>query len=308
MRTIWILAVAVLVTGAWAGPLPRAELPARARWVVHLDAEQFRNSKAGAYFIENMFEERLSQAQASTGFDFGPFFDSLQSVTLYGLDFKRDEENSAVVLLRGAKAETQHVEEFLIEHSGTGRKAPVQKLRSDPFMLFKVDKGFAATLTNGTVVLGRTRKLVEDACEVLAGRQANAATSERFATLADATKPFILGLAGDGATEEVPWPRNLKVLRQVAGAQLVVRESAAHLEVELALKTESAEAAAQIKTAADGFLALAESRQPANKNLQALIKSAKISAAGETVTATFEFSNKRAIALMRRGAARAEVK
>jgi len=301
---MWLMAV-----GAWAGPLPRTEVSAKARWVLHLDAEQFRESKVGQHYIENLLADQVAEVEAKIGFDFAPFLDSVMSATVYGADFAKGEDNTAVLLLRGDVAEEQGIEEFLATHSGKGRKAKLRQIQTTPFALFKLENAFAATLTNGTVVMGKTQKLVEDACEVIAGKQPNVAATTRFADLASTNANYILAVAADGFTGELPLPKNLKIFRQVEGVQLMIRESAAHLSLEIALKTGGVEVATQIKTVADGLLVLAKTERADDKNLQALIGSAKISAAGETVTGTFEFSNKRAIALIKRGGAgRADAK
>ena len=304
MLMMWCATVA-----AWAGPLLRAEVSAKAKWVLHLDAERFYESKVGQHYIENLLEQQVAAVEAKIGFDFAPFLDSVTSATVYGIDFAKGEATTAVLLLRGDAAEAKSIEEFLATHSGKGKKAKLRQIQTEPFTLFKLEQAFAATLTNGTVVIGKTQKLVEDAWEVIAGKQPNIATTTRFEGLANPKTGYVLAVAADGFTGEVPFPKNLKIFRQVEGVQLMISESAAHLELEIALKTGSAEVATQIKTVAEGLLVLAKTERPDDKNLQALVNSAKISATDQTVTGTFEFSTKRAIALMKRGsAARAEVK
>jgi hypothetical protein len=296
--TGWMWLVAV---GAWAGPLPRAEVSAKAKWVLHLDAEQFRESKVGQHYVENLLTDQVADVETKIGFDFAPFLDSVLSATVYGTDFAKGEDNTAVLLLRGGVAEAQGLEEFLATHSGTGKRAKLRQIQITPFLLFKLEKAFAALLINGTVVMGKTQKLVEDACEVITGKQPNVTATARFADLASTNTPYILAVAADGFTGEVPLPKNLKIFRQVEGVQLMIRESASHLSLEIMLKTGSAEVATQIKTVADGLLLLAKTERADNKNLQALIGSATVSTTGETVTGSFEFSNKRAISLIKRG-------
>ncbi len=294
---------------AWAGPLPRAEVSAKAKWVLHLDAEQFRESKVGQHYIENLLVQQVDTVQSQIGFDFAPFLDSLTSATVYGTDFAKGEENSAVLLLRGEAGEARIIEEFLAANSSQAKRAKLKQIQTTPFPLFQLEKAFAALLTNGTVVIGRTQKLVEDAWEVVAGKQLNVTTTTRFVELANTNAGYAFAAAADGFTGEVSLPKNLKIFRQVEGVQLMIRESAAHLSLEIALKTGSAEVATQIRTVAEGLLVLASTERAEDKNLQALTRSAKISATDQTVTATFEVSNKRAIALMKRGgAARAEAK
>jgi len=302
---VWLVAAAV----AWAGPLPRAEVSARSKWVLHLDAERFRESKAGQHCIENLLEQQMAAVETKIGFDFAPFLDSVTSATVYGTDFAKGEQTTAVLLLRGDAAEAKRIEGFLATHSGQGKKAKLRRIQTEPFTLFKLEQAFVALLTNGTVVIGKTQKLVEDAWEVLAGKQPNITTTTRFAELANTNAGYVLMVAADGFTSEVPFPRNLRIFRQIEDVQLMIREEAAHLELEIVLKTGSAEVASQIKTVVDGLLVLARTERPDDKNLQALINSAKISVADQTVTGTFEFSTKRAIALMKRGGgARAEAR
>lgn len=310
MRTLLKLAGwMLLVAGAWAGPLPRAEVSAKAKWVLHLDAERFRESKVGRHYTENLLEQKVAEVQTKIGFDFAPFLDSVTSATVYGTDFAKGAENTAVLLLRGDAVEAKSIEEFLATHSGQGRRAKLKQIQTAPFPLFKLERAFAALLTTGTVVIGRTQELVEDACAVITGKQPNVATTPRFADLAGTNAGCVLAVAADGFTGEVPWPKDLKIFRQIEGVQLMIREEAAHLELEIALKTRSAEVATQIKTVTEGLLVLAKTERPDDKNLQALVKSAQISATDRTVTGTFEFSTKRAIALLKRGgAARAEAK
>ena len=298
-----------LVAGVWAGQLPRAEISAKAKWVLHLDAERFRESQVGQYYIENLLEQQVAAVQTKIGFDFAPFLDSVTSATVYGIDFAKGDQTTAVLLLRGDATEARNIEQFLATHSDQGKKAKLRHIQTEPFTLFKLEQAFAATLTNGTVVIGKTQKSVEDAWEVLSGRQPNVATTTRFAELANTKPGHVLTVAVDGLTSEVPFPKNLRIFRQIESVRLMIREEAAHLELEIALKAGSAEVASQIKTVVEGLLVLARTERPEDKNLQTLVNSARISAADQTVTATFEFSTKRAIALMKRGSgARAEAK
>ena len=78
-----------LLPPALAGSIPKEEISADAKWLLHLDAGQFRASKVGSYIITELLEKKLSQPveelkkNLQLDLDLDKILGGITSITIY---------------------------------------------------------------------------------------------------------------------------------------------------------------------------------------------------------------------------------
>ena len=304
MKTL-LNAIAVLVAlemHLLGGPLPREQVSSEAKWVLHFDADHYRTTKIGGFYVTNMLERTVADERAKHGFDFGPLLRSLKSATAYGTEYQKDSDENGVLLLKAGAAAVKGVEDFLVAQMTKDAKGTIQRLQAEPFALYQIDKEIvAAPLPGGALLLGKSRKHVQKAWEVVAGKQPNLTSTTAFSDLAKPSESFILAGADD-LKENPALPPQAKILGQAESVRLALGERGDQLFLTLGLKTEDAKAAAQVKQLIDGLLAWASLEQTEDKDRQILLKSAKVTAVERMITAAFEYPVARVIEKMEQDA------
>lgn len=287
------IAALALVAGAYAGPLPRALVPAQVKWVIHFDAERFREGKLGAYYTADLMPKHLADMQAKSGHDFGPFFRALKSATAYGTDFGGGGEQSAVLLLQSDAASVRGIKDFLAGADGSGKKA--RRIKDD-FPLYRLDGNtLLATLHDGRVLLGKSQSHLHTAWEVMEDKQPNLSTTESFKELSDGTRTFILGVGAEGLGGNLPLPPKARMFGKTTGLRALLDERGDKLFLNIALQAESAEIATRMKAVVDGVLAWASMEKSDDANVQLLVESARVTAEGKALSLTVEYPVERAL-------------
>ena len=284
MKTFFQISLAVLgvTTGAWAGPLLREQVSAQAKWVIHFDAERFREGKLGAFYTNDLMPQHLADAEAKTGFDFGPLFRALKSATAYGPDFGAESQQSGVVLLQSDADAVRGLKEHLAAHT--------KRVKGEAFPIYWLDKDtLAATLHEGRVLLGKSPEHLRAAAEVLEGKRPNLTNGAAFKDLAEATNHFILVAGAEGLSGNVPLPAVAKMFRKADGLRLRLDEQGGKLLLNISLQAESAAVAGQMKLVLDGVLAWGSIEKSDDENTRVLLDSARVSTDGRRVSLSAEY-------------------
>ncbi len=243
-------------------PFDRRHVPADARWVVHLDIDAARGTPLWADVAARLakrpgVQAKLGQVEAVSGLRFPR---DLHDVTVYG-QTATDEAGVAVI---HADIDRDRLTKFVAglpgfaAHSVGGHDVAIWGDDGKPV--------FAAFHGPSTVVFGRTEAHVVAALDALDGKgdllpadstltgAAPPATRPAFAA---GDRPLAFVAAADpaaiaGSADAVPGP-----LRQVVGGWLTVTEAGTAVTVRAALMADTADAAEQLRTAADGLKAMA---------------------------------------------------
>ena len=297
MRTVikFTLALLAVTNGAWAGPLSREQISARAKWVVHFDAEHFQSTKLGQFYINDLLEKHAASLHEKSGFDFSPLLQSLKHATAYGTGFGKGSQTNAVLLLQAGAAPVRDFGNFISAHTTRVRGKYPRVVQSKPFPIFKLDKRTViAPLDDGVLLAGQSPKSISDAWEVLAGRQPNLASTSSFSEFASPADKFVLAFGADGFGKNVTLPRKMNFFRKADRLRVILDERAYRLLLNVALDVPDAEAALRTKQMVEGLLAWA-ALEKNEEDAQLLVKSAKVTATGPTVSASFEYPVERAI-------------
>lgn len=272
-----------LGTPAGAAPLDRRQVATDAKWLVHLDFDAMRAAKTAQGIQEKWLSgavarRRLEEVQRTIGMD--PLRD-LRSITLYGTRFTR---STGVVLVR-AKMDRQRLL-GLLKHEPSHRITSYgdYELHRWTQNKGKQDEHTVTGCFHGaeTLVLGRVAAEVKTALDVLDAKvphltEANSLLSEQ------APEGTVLQARAAGLAE-ADLPVQSPISRQIDGLSLVVGEHEGEVFALARLVAKTNEAAGQIRSVLEGFLALARLQANGEEEAIAVLEAIQLRVNEKTVT------------------------
>jgi len=280
-------AVAWAEGAAWAGPLIRAQLPAEAKWVLHLDLDSFRSSQVGAFLTAEKIAKDMAKAAADlkTYLDFDFDWTRINSVTAYGTDFSPRDQARGVLLVHTSLDVQQGLDTAIAKQAQAGVDGNVQKIEDGSAPVYRVrDEVFVAFPAGGPVVLAKAREMLDQGLGVLAGQAPNLAGTQTFLDFPPAPAGFVfLGMA-EGFADQPHVPPQAQVLKMTDAGQVVAGETGTALFVTVTLRAKTMEVSAQIQQVIQGLLALGALGQPENLEWQQLIQATRVTKQDRMVT------------------------
>lgn len=275
---------------AVAGPLQRDQVPANAKWVLHLDFDAFKNSRLGNFLLKEVAEKELAKAKTELklNVDFG--FDKIRSITAYGGDFDRAEASG--VMLIQTQPKTQGIIEalFQLSKSVQDTNGPVRKLVEGSRVLYVVHNDvFIEPLGTDLLLVGKSRKHIDQAGDVLAHRSPGLTAGGSFSGFAAVPNSFFFLAIAEGFNQNAPVPPQARILQMTEGGRLVLGERADKLFVNVALKAKNPDVTRQIQNVIQGMVALVALSQSANKDLLQLTQSLQVTSEDRLVSVGFEY-------------------
>lgn len=293
MKYLAVLATLVFLPAhpGLAGPLQKDQVPANAKWLLHLDFDAFRSSKVGSYFLKEIAEKELAKAKADLkwNLDFG--FEKIKSITAYGTDYELGSEASGVMLIKTAP-QTQGILEamFQLSQSMQQSNGPMKKLIEGKRMIYVIHDDFFIEPQPGDVLLvGKSRKHIDAAGQVLSHRGPAAGSGAAFAGFPTIPNSFFFLAVAEGFNQKGPMPPEAKILQMADGGRLALGEKADRLFVNVSLKGKNADVTRQIQNVIQGMVALVALSQSQNKELLELTQSLNVSSQDKFVTIGLEY-------------------
>ena len=257
------LAMIGLALGAAAAPFNPGDVSADARWVVHADFEQMRDSVLGARIMEKVGAEdgRAKFDALQAIFNFDPRTD-IDSVTLYGAG---EEKDDGVVILRG-KLDADRLVTLVrandayaaLSHDGRTIHSWVDEKKAARAESVGRDapRSYGCALADGTVVVSEREGRLRSALDVLAGRGASLLAGSTLPAMPGVEQAALLiAAANTGQLKELN-PR-AATLQNTEALALAVSEADGVFHAVLDLTADSAEAAQQLSKIVDGMVGLA---------------------------------------------------
>lgn len=293
-----ILATA-LAPGLTAGPLQSSHVPENAKWLIHLDVEKLMTTQLGGYVGRTLIDKKLAKPTRDLeqwGIDFD--WRDVESLTVFGSDFTRNPEQSAVLLVQGAFDFAEAIEVVLDRIAAYGGdEQPIEKLQTSPFPIYSAkNEVFGAPYGKGLFLLSKSRAKLELARQVLESKAPSVAKSKRFPNLATANDEFLVAAVADGFQSAAKLPPQIGGLKNAESGQIKACEKADKVCIKLSLNTRDAESATRMQQVLQGLVALATLSQEANRDLATLAEGAKVSGADKTVSLDLEVPSQTIIA------------
>jgi hypothetical protein len=284
-RTRFLLcALGLVALTAAASPLPKKQIAAEAKWVVHLDAEQFLRGKVGAYLVDNVLNPRSAEMKAKLKQELGVDWDwnKLQSITAYGTGYRPQEDNTGLLLIRTSMDVKGALDAAMARNIPQLR---IEKLADAALPLYRFnDQGYLGLQEDGLVLVGRHRAAIDRGLEVLGGRSKNIEGAAAFQEYPETSSGFFLLAVAEGFGQQADLPASAAIFKQATGARLVLGEDNDRLRLSFDLKSASADDSLRIQQVAQGLLALAAMNASQNPDLQKLTRAAAVTSAGKCVT------------------------
>jgi hypothetical protein len=299
---------------ALAGTLPKEEISADAKWLVHLEAAQFRATKVGSFVVNQMLENKLSRPVAELNAKFkldikvDKILDGIKSITIYGTDYQSPQDQSVLLIRASPELEKVFVG-FLAGMVLAGTNAPVQITQTQEGSVsfyaapgtayLKFDFPFCAVLPGKVIAIGRSREITEKAAKVLAGKAPNLASSKSFIDFGDTREAFFfLGMA-EGFNLGNNLPPQAKLLQAADAGRVVLGEDADQLFLRLALRGKTPDVVTQMEQVVQGLIAIGSLSQPKDQDVAHLLNSIKVSTNGNLVNVGVDYPVERAIAQLK---------
>jgi hypothetical protein len=266
-----------------AAPLDLKQVSADAKWAVHVDFDALHASglfqKAWKQLTEKHPEAEVHLAMAKTMWNFDPRTD-LHGVTIFGTQFKRDTG----VALINAKVDQARLIEFA-KNAPDHRTSNYGKYEIHSWLHAKGsrhERTFAGVMVKPEVILfGASAEEVMAALDVLDGKKPNAA--EKTTTLVGSIPSGAIMVAGAIGLASVDLPFHCPVAKLADSFVLAVGENKNEVFVQGHLMVKDAATAQQIKTVADGVIALASLAHHDDAEILKLIGTVKVSSDDKAV-------------------------
>lgn len=291
----WMI-VAVLAAPAF-GALPKEQVAADAKWLLHFDVAQFRSSRVGGYIVREILQKKLSRPltdlKGQFKFDVDPdkILDKVSSITIYGTDYQSPEDNSVLLIRVDPDIERAFVG-VLAGMSLAGSNAPVrvdQTQMGDITFSVVQDKVFIAVLPGKVVAVGKSRAMTEQAAKVLQGKAANLKSSKAFSDFPEIRKAFFFLGVAEGFSADTELPPQARLLQLADGGRVVLGEDADQVFVSMGLRAKSSEVVTQMQQVIQGVIAMGSLGQPDDKDLAQLVQSVKVTADKNVVNVSVEY-------------------
>ena len=292
-----------LLSPAVAGSIPKEEISADAKWLVHLEAAQFRATKAGSFIITELLEPKLGQAvgqlkeKVKLDLDTKKIIGGLDSITIYGTDYQSPQDHA--VLLIATSSELQKiVVGFLAGMVLAGTNAPMQvtqTVEGNVTFYGVQDAAYCAVLPGKVIAIGRSREATEKAAKVLEGKAPCLASGAAFGGFGDLEEAFFFVGVAQGFNLGDNLPPQAKLLQVAEAARVALGESADQLFLSLALRAKTTDVVGEMQQVVQGLIAIGSLSQPHDNDLGRLLQSIKVSTADNVVNVRVDYPADKAI-------------
>jgi hypothetical protein len=278
-------------------PLEKGVVPNDAKWLIHLDVDNLRDSKVGQTLINEILAEPLAKLKTEMKVDGQLILQKLHSVTAFGNNFEAGPKADGVLLLSGEEDLQKIVEGLLAAQMLQDTNSPIKKVQQDGFAVYSMqDQVFLSPRVAGQIVVSKSREQLEAIRNHLTGKAKAPNAGKAFSDYAHVPNAFFFLAVAEGFNEKAALPPQARILKMAEGARIVLGEKADLLFVNLALKAKDSEIIQQIRQVLEGMTALVALGQSENKELMELMQGTKVSSTDKTVTVNIEYPLAKAMA------------
>jgi hypothetical protein len=307
MKTTLLCLTTVFVLAAHgpAAPLPREQVPADAKWLLHLDLDNLRGTQVGQFlfsqFIDAQFEQMLANLKQNFSIDLD--LKKIHALTAYGSSYQSQPEANGVVAIQTSLKLGELLEDLLNRQTNLTKTTagPLKKIQQNPFVLFSLkDEVYLVPVSSSVLLLSKSRSQLENAVLVAQGKSKSLARSRAFSDFPSVADTFFfLGVAEGFSPEHlVPGAAGgtnalsglmpqAKILQLADGGRAVLGEKGNQLFLNVALKAKTADGAAQMQQVIQGVLALVALSKAGDSN--SYLPPISVSTNGQVVSVLVEY-------------------
>ena len=279
-----LLTVGLAGLTAAASPIPKTQIAADAKWVLHLDAEQFMNGKVGTYLVDQVLNPRSAEMREKIKSELGIDLDwkRIKAITAYGTGYRPQEDDTGVLLIRTSLDLKAALEAAMAKSVPQLR---IEKIENAALPLYRFnEQGYVGLPSSELLLVARHRNAIDRGLEVLGGRAENLASGKALQDYPETSFGFFLLAVAEGFGQQAELPASAAIFKQATGARIILGEDNDRLRLNFDLKAASAEVSQQIQQVAQGLLALAAMNASQNPDLMKLTQAAAVTSSGKCVT------------------------
>jgi hypothetical protein len=294
--SIACLMVMGMVIPALGGPLAKEQVAASANWMVHLDYDQFSQSKLGQLIRDVATEKGLEAKllEFKQTFSFHPI-DDVRNLTVYG---QGEDKSKVVVIVQGNYNEDTLL--GLVRMNENYQEIPAGDLVIHSWIDDKHnDRAYGTFYDADQVIIAGSVDAVKLAVAVLNGKEKNAKEVDSFSL--PATKgpgAFLLASARD--VSSMANHRNALLFKQTDELTLVIGEANEKFYIDADLKAKTPEAAVAMSQMAQGLIAVGVLAGKNHPELAQLAASLGISVENNLVQVSFQMESEKIFAAMKK--------
>ena len=294
-----VLPLAIIVGSVlpvWGGPLAKEQVAASANWVVHLDMDQFNQSKLGQLIRNEMTEKGLEAKllEFKQRFSFHPA-DDVQNITIYG---QGKDKTKAVVLIQGNYDKQTLLGLVRLNES-------YKEIREGNLVIHSwVDENnneqmYGTFYDADQVLMGGSAEAVKLGVAVLNGQEKSAQEEGSFSL--PATKgPGSIFLAAAKDVSTMANHKNALLLQQTDELTLVIGEANEKFYIDADLRAKTEEAAVAVGQMAQGLIAVGVLAGKNHPELAQMAASIGITVENNLVQVSFQMESEKIIAALKK--------
>lgn len=293
---VWAFLLAGIVA-SHADALNRKQVAPDAKWVVHLDCDNLRQSKVGGYMLTNFVTPKADELSGALKFNVSNVLSKVSSLTAFGTDFNTGPDTSAVLLINSDNETQKALEGLLVAQILVNSNGPVSKIEGDNTNLYSfANQVFISPQKGGPIIVSKSEDRIEAIREMFAGKSAPAGAPSSTTPFRVASNSFLFVELADASSIPNAIPAKAKVLQMADAGSVTLGERDDQTFLNLSLRGKTAEVTHQMQQVLEGMVALVSLGQPENQDLADLAKAIKVSAADQLINVSVELPTSRIIA------------
>jgi hypothetical protein len=304
-KLIGCSALAAASLTSFAGPFNRADVPASAVWVIHVDCDILRPTGIGQYLMTELSKPEVQDKFAAfqSIFSFDPR-KQLHGLTLYStssapedgvlLLYADFDPDRLVTLARAANGYGSVTNNSHVIHNWID-----DKKRAKDGVKPRV---YAAIVGSRAVVFGQRQSTIAKTLEAIDQVSPNLSTSQSFTDMGSASDTSFLQAAANKLDLPGSDP-NAALFRLAKMLRLQISEVQQQLTASLSLQANDEEVAGQMASVANGLLSLVKLQQD-KPDAAKLAEALSIKQNGPSVVATLALSSQDAVNMLKADAAK----
>lgn len=271
------LLVALAAPGISGESLQTKLIPAEARWLIHIDVEQFAKTELKQILeknSENDIGKEILGIEKITGID---FFSDISAVTLIGMNQKNNEP---VVAFSGS-LDKSHLLGLLKE-----KEESPDEINYGNFLIYTLDDdGYGVFANDNLLIFSENRSGVEKVLDTISGKGKNFTGTPLQKQLRGLSPDTFLVAIAENVSEMLDEDDDdfgALLLKKTKSAFFSANEQNSKVKVQLSLETDSPETATNLESMVTGLKAFLSMNDKIDPDWD-IIKSLKVSAKGTTV-------------------------
>lgn len=283
------LAFATLCPGLSASGVNEQIVPSDVEWLLHIDADTLRASRAGSRLIQEF--QALSPLKDNPDIPIDPtlIINGLRGITAFGSvpEMQSGEvPMDAVVVIEGTE-DLMQVFRGLIAGVQLEQPEMLATLQVGDQVIYQM-QGEAISglfLNDSQIAIGKSIGALEGFLDVASGNREHLSLNARFPSFkAGSNSGFFVGAVVEGVNGLQNLPAQARILQLTRAVSVQLGEIGDFLQLEAGLITADPQTASQVKQVLEGIIALTAITQTGLPEVSALIRSARVNLQDTTVS------------------------